>query len=279
VLDQAAPAYPAATRNLDTLDGLVGAYLDAQHSALLRAETHLPHDPDAVHASRVATRRYRSVLRVLEPAFHRGTAGRLERELAWFGRALGEVRDHQVLRVHLDELLAELAPQLAGTPVRDHIHRTLDAELAVAAAEVRILLRSRRYSDLLTQLSGWHYELPIAAGIPAAVVGDYLSRAEREVRRRQRDVPAGNGRDDALHRVRKAAKRTRYVAELSRPELGERARSAMQLHEEQQTRLGRRQDGVVAAAFLDRIAADAATAGENTAGYQLLAERARTRDS
>jgi CHAD domain-containing protein len=273
VLDQAAPVRPA-TRSLNTLDGLVGAYLDVQDEALRQAETELPDDADAVHAARVATRRYRSVLHVLGPAFHFGTAGPHEAELAWFGRTLGEVRDRQVLAVSVDALLAELTPQLAGA-VRGRIHRTLEAELALACAELRILLRSQRYADLVTRLRAWRDELPMTAGIPAAVVSAYMSRAEREVRRRQRAVAEGDDSDEALHRVRKAAKRARYIAELSRPELGEQARSAAQQHEAAQSRLGRHQDGAVAAAFLDRIAAEAAATGEDTATYTVLSERAR----
>jgi CHAD domain-containing protein len=273
VLDQAAPVRPG-TRSLNTLDGLVGAYLDAQHAALRQAESELPDDADAVHAARVATRRYRSVLRVLGPAFHLGTAGPLEAELAWFGRALGEVRDRQVLAVSLDALLAELPPQLAG-PVRGRIHQTLDAELALACAELRILLRSQGYAELVARLCEWRDELPMTAGIPAAVVSDYMSRAEHEVRRRQRTVTEGGDSDEDLHQVRKAAKRARYIAELSRPELGQRARSAAQQYEAAQSRLGRHQDGAVAAAFLDRIAAEAAAAGEDTGTYTVLSERAR----
>ena len=52
----------------------------------------------------------------------------------------------------------------------------------------------------------------------------YLDRAERTVRKRLKKVPDGEGHAEALHRARKAAKRARYVAEMSEPELGGRAR-------------------------------------------------------
>lgn len=113
----------------------------------------------------------------------------------------------------------------------------------------------------------------MASDVPAGRVADPLSRAEREVARRQRAVPASAGRDEALHAVRKAAKRARYLAELSRPELGEPARSAALRYEDEQARLGRHQDAVVAAAFLDRIAADAAAAGEEIVTYTVLIDR------
>jgi CHAD domain-containing protein len=264
-------------RNPHTLAELVGGYLDEQREAIVRGDVVLRLDHDAVHATRVATRRYRSVLRVLEPAFADGRARELERELAWFGRALGEVRDRQVLRAHLDQALDDLPPELVVGPVRERIHRALDDEQSAAGAELEIVMRSRRYADLITRLGEWGDVLPIAAEAPAADLADYLARAERDVERRRSKVPAGDGRDQALHEVRKAAKRARYVAELSRPALGERAQAAAKAQEEWQIRLGKHQDGVVAAEFLERLAAEAAAAGEDVSIYALLCERERNR--
>ncbi len=263
-------------RNPHTLAGIVGGYLDEQYEAILRGDAVLRLDHDAVHATRVATRRYRSVLRVLEPAFAEGRARMLERELAWFGRALGEVRDRQVLRAHLDRALDDLPPDLVG-PVRERVHRTLDAEQAAAGAELEIVMRSRRYADLLTRLGEWGGDLPMSAGAPAADLAGYLARAECDVERRRSKVPAGEGRDEALHEVRKAAKRARYVAELSRPALGERAQATAKAQEAWQIRLGAHQDGVVAAEFLERLAAEAGAAGEDVSTYALLSERERHR--
>jgi CHAD domain-containing protein len=80
-----------------------------------------------------------------------------------------------------------------------------------------------------------------------------LRRSQRRVARRVDAVPDDAGRDDALHRVRKAAKRTRYLAELAEPALGRKARKVARRHEELQKSLGDRQDAVLAAAFLQRL--------------------------
>ncbi|MGH8862570.1 MAG: CHAD domain-containing protein, partial [Jatrophihabitantaceae bacterium] len=63
-------------------------------------------------------------------------------------------------------------------------------------------------------------------------------------------------RDAALHRARKAAKRARYVAELSIPALGKPARKAAKRWRRAQNVLGSHQDGVIAAAFLRALIAD-----------------------
>jgi CHAD domain-containing protein len=264
---------PRTPRDVSLLSGLAGAYLDEQADAIVRGDIALRRGSDAIHATRVGTRRFRSVLRVLGGVFEGGRAAALDAELAWFASALGTVRDRHVLRAHLDDALGELAPELILGPVVARIHRTLAAEEQEAMTKLAALMRTKRYFALLAEVRAWCDELSVVADEPAAHVGSYLAKAVRKVRRRIKHVPAAAGRDEALHRARKAAKRARYIAELARPELGEEAHVLEKEMKRIQERLGLRQDRVVAAAFLRRLGAAAGAAGENGFTYGLLYER------
>ena len=263
--------------DVTTLSGLLGAYLDAQVDAIVRGDIELRRGHDAIHATRVGTRRYRSVLRVLGSMFDDERATALDAELNWFASGLGAVRDRHVLRGHLDNALAELPPELVMGPVAARIHATLAAEEQDASVQLAALMRTKRYFALLGELRAWREQLPLVADEPAANVANHLAKAERKVRRRTAAAPKGAGRDVALHSARKAAKRARYIAELAGPQLGKRARSLEKRMKETQDRLGERQDRIVAAEFLRRLGAAAGAAGENGFTFGLLHERELTR--
>jgi CHAD domain-containing protein len=266
-----------AVRDPFTLHGLVGTYLDVQYEAIVRGDLDLRRGIDAIHATRVATRRYRSVLRVLAEVLDPGRAAVLDDELAWYASALGEVRDRHVLRGHLDALLDGAADAEAARP---SIDATLAAELEAAEAALDTVMRSRRYYALLTELREWREQLPMTDEKPASRVARYLDQAEKTVRKRLKHVPdadAGDSEshDEARHRARKAAKRARYVAEMSEPELGGRARASVKKHKKIQEQLGDQQDVVVAADFLRRVAAGADASTQ--AGFALGLLYARER--
>ncbi|HEX3335550.1 MAG TPA: CYTH and CHAD domain-containing protein [Jatrophihabitans sp.] len=262
---------PPETRDLG---GLIRSYLDAQYQQILSGDLDLRREHNVIHPTRVATRRYRSVLRVFATVLDSERAARLDVELKWFASALGEVRDRQVLRAHLDEILADLPPELVLGPVRTRIDQTLTREQQHGVAELERVMRSRRYLALLRELREWSLRPPITANAPAAQVTTFLDRAERKVRRRLKVARHSADRDVATHRARKAAKRARYTAELSEPTLGRVARKRAKQAKKIQQRLGDRQDRVVAAAFLRRIGAAAGTTpGENGFTFGLLYER------
>ena len=276
-LARAVDVEPAKPRDRTTLAGLAGSYLDAQADAIVRGDIALRRGSPVVHQTRVATRRYRSVLRVLGGLFDAERASALDAELAWFAGALGLVRDHQVLAEHLDDELAELPPELVLGPVRSRIRETLNAEELESAARLAELMRTERYFALLAELAAWREQLPVAADEPVENVARYLAKARRKVKRRISHAPAGEGRDAALHRARKAAKRARYVAELAVPELGKNADKVRKSAKQVQSRLGLRQDHVVAAQFLRRVGAVAgSTPGENGFTFGLLFEHELT---
>ncbi len=174
----------------------------------------LDHDAEALHRTRVASRRLREVLPVIEapgPRPDRKSRGRV-RHLT---RALGGVRELDVALGLLDELVAR-HPHLdrPSAAVREEIHR----ERAVRYAEMIRSLESIKPGRLTRELAA----LAATRGAP--------SRAEQHRRLRARVLRRARRLDhsideagalyafDRLHRVRVAAKKLRYVLELV-PEL------------------------------------------------------------
>jgi CHAD domain-containing protein len=262
-------------RDLGTISGLVATYLDRQFEAILLGDAALCRgDHVVVHATRVAVRRYRSVLRVFGPILDRGRAVALNRELAWFAAGLGEVRDRQVLRAHLDDCLVELPPETDAAAVAARINDLLAAEQARAAAALAAQMATRQYAVLLAELRAWQDRLPIEREGPATGAQRFAAKAQATFTRRLADAA---GDDAKLHLARKAAKRARYAAELSEPAVGLPAAAAAKRLEEVQRLLGEHQDAVVAAEFLRRVADTAAAAGEDPATYDQLYERERAR--
>ncbi|MGI9092749.1 MAG: CHAD domain-containing protein [Mycobacteriales bacterium] len=235
-----------------TVGEVVGRYLREQHAAIMRGDASLRADEaiavdSAVHVTRVAIRRYRSVLREVR-VFVTERATAVDAELAWLAGLLGEVRDRQVLRRRLCRALHVLP---SGVAVGAELDRRLGAEQERATGELGRAMAGRRYAELLGELRAWNTAPPYtdAADRCAVEIAGDVDHARRRLRKRLERAVRG-GDDELLHRARKAAKRARYVAELAEPALGRPARKLAKRAKAVQTELGRHQDSVVAAAFL-----------------------------
>jgi CHAD domain-containing protein len=205
-------------------------------------------DDEALHQFRVGVRRLRSDLRTLKSILSRDWAPGLDVELRRLAGMLGTVRDLDVLLIHMEsthaDLMAPLDPMLAD--LRDR-H-------AVARSALLDELRSDRYAQLLERLVvlARDPDLTESGYEPAGVVLPGL--AARAWRRLERRVDAladpERAADAELHRVRIAAKRARYAAELASrglsPEPAADARRFADDLGELQDLLGRHQDAVVA---------------------------------
>ncbi len=128
---------------------------------------------------------------------------------------------------------------------------------------------------------------PRAAEPAASVVPRRLRKELRRVHARLSVVPdrepgarAAAERDDALHDVRKAAKRLRYAAEVARPAFGGDAKRLTDRARRLTAALGGRQDAVETTATLRDLARAADRAGEPsfTWGRLHAAEEALARD-
>lgn len=258
-----------------TAGDVVAVYLRQQWTRIEQGGADRQADDAAVHRTRVAVRRARTVLRSFPELFDRPRAARLDVELAWYAGLLGAIRDPQVQRSRLAARCTGIADELMLGPVAARIdEHLLGAELRARAARDDAL-DSPRFRALQGEMTDWGDDVPFtdAARRPPRSLGPAVRRRTRKPRRRIAAVPAdpGDARDVALHRARKAAKRARYAAELARPVLGKKAARQIRRNRRLQDLLGEHQDAVLAAALLRRLGAAAGTRpGENGFSYGLL---------
>ncbi|TDQ04141.1 CHAD domain-containing protein [Labedaea rhizosphaerae] len=184
-------------------------------------------DPEDVHQLRVSVRRMRAIVR---------SDKGLDRELRWFGRSLGAVRDLDVLLARLGTQLATFPPEEAagGEPLLD----ALRSERTEARDRMLVVFDSTRYQDLLGALK---------AATPQSVVDTSAAKAFRSVDKAIAELTT-DPPDDDLHELRVKVKRLRYAAELTNG-LGPVAQAAKEL----QTLLGEHQDATVAASTVRRL--------------------------
>jgi CHAD domain-containing protein len=219
--------------------------------------------PDSIHTMRVATRRMRSALATFRRLLEDGAVEPLERELKWLADELGAARDAEVLR---DRLAGEVAAERAARRATATIARGVDREMVrtqrAAFANVVAALDSERYRLLIAALDELVGTPPLTAraGRPARKeLRGPVRGAARTVDRaltRTSDVPEGPQRDDALHQIRKDAKRARYAGEAVTAAFGRPAVTFASAMERLQDLLGEHHDSVVLQHRLQELAHD-----------------------
>src|ERR1022692_1832700 len=274
------PPQPAGQRQLDgsaPAGQLLQAYLDAQIRMLKTLDPMVRgSEPDSVHQMRTTVRRLRSALQVFARFLADSVSDPLAAELRWLGAVLGEARDAEVLAGHLAELVSQLPGDLVVGPVmarvRGHFSRVAaDAHFGAVAA-----LDSLRYFALLDQLDELMAEPPWtelaarpASEVLPAAVGTAYVKTSRRMKQALR-APAGERRDLALHRARKAAKRARYAGEAAGPAFGQQASRFATQMKRLQSVLGDHQDAVIARQTESDLGMSAHLAGENAFSYGLM---------
>ena len=231
----------------------------------------------SVHAMRVATRRLRSVLASYHSLLDATVVPHLRTELAWLGAALGASRDEEVLqrrlRAHLDR---EPEGLLLG-PIRERVGSHADTDTDAAHHALLTVLNGHRYFRLLDALAALVTAPPFTAVarteartvVPTLIKKEW-KKLRRAVRAATKTLP-GAERDEALHEVRKRAKRLRYAAETAHPLSRKRAAKVSRFAQKLQTILGDQHDSVIARErLLKRGAVDAYLRGENTFSYGRL---------
>ncbi|MBY6351761.1 CYTH and CHAD domain-containing protein [Rhodococcoides corynebacterioides] len=208
-------------------DGTAGSALRvalaADVSALVAADPRVRrNEDDSVHAMRVATRRLRSVLRSYRALLDRAEVDAVRSELSWLAGILGTARDAEVLAERYCDALAALPADAVRGDVADSLIGTQERLYSLAHAEVVRELDGERYFALLDALEALLASSATGrkAGKPAARVFDRVLRAQYarvdEAHRRAlalRDRGAEDEHEDAMHDVRKLAKKLRYAAE------------------------------------------------------------------
>ena len=164
--------------------------------------------------------------------------------------------------------LDELPKDLIRGPVWDRLVDGAKRQYASGLRRSLIAMRSQRYFRLLDALEGL-----VATEPPPTQPGEEdrgpttLDSAYKKVRKAAKaaaDAEAGGHRDEALHRIRKGAKRLRYTAAATgADDVSARAKAIQSL-------LGDHQDSVVSRTHLSAQAETAHAAGEDTFTYGLL---------
>lgn len=208
-LDRGTPAGVAARQALAHLFALLRAYED---------RVRRPLDAEPLHDFRVVVRRLRSVLRELAEVFPAADVERLRAGLDGLGRASGPRRD-------FDVLAASWAGYVKGLPtwVRSGLYPLEELgrrRRAQEQDELAAALLSERYlkwvKDWERFLARKPRRLSAAAARPIGeVVAMRLEEVVHRVLRRAEKVDA-QAPPEALHRLRIAAKRLRYLLEVFR---------------------------------------------------------------
>jgi CHAD domain-containing protein len=202
------------------------------------------HDAEGVHQMRVSARRLRGYLRTFSTIVEPAWSDDLTSEMRWLARALGVMRDLDVLLERLrdaEDIGPGIAPMLhllegRQAAARRSLDKALSGERYIALLE-RLIQAAREPS--LTEAASE----PCRSALPR-LVGETWGPLVNSVTDLEESAA-----DDKYHEVRIQAKRARYAAEAAAPCLGRGAgpdalRFA-QHAEEVQNVLGTRQDAVV----------------------------------
>ena len=235
---------------------------------------------DGVHQVRVACRRLRSTLAAFRPVLDRTQTDPLREELAVVGSALSPTRDAEVALAHLRRLVADQPVELVLGPVAARLQQAAIQDEAAGDVQARKVLTGAAYLTLRDDLDALVAELPLteAATRPAdEVLREVVARTGRRLRKAV-DLARDSDSDEALHDVRKAAKRLRYTAEAAVPVLGRPVADLVTAIKAVQEVLGDRQDTFVTRPLCVQLGLQAFAAGENawTWGRLHALEQARS---
>ena len=207
---------PVRSQPSDPTEHLLRAALDTRLRTLLAHDpgTRVGEDPEELHQMRVAVRRMRAMLKAARPLLERAWVDDLRAELGWLGRALGPVRDADVL---LERLRGRaVAFDDTSRKAVETLIEALVADRETARADMLAVLDSRRYTALLRRLAtAVSRPLPTPRGRDAApplveLVRTEYRRLSKAVRAAGEDPP-----DEVLHDLRIRGKRLRYTSELA----------------------------------------------------------------
>lgn len=217
----------AEDRGSASVAEVVSGYLATQVGVLQALELPVIRDePEAVHRSRVATRRLRCTLRTFDGAFRAVAIRGLREELRWSGEMLGVPRDTEVLTARLADKIDHLSEADAAV-VRPAIERAVAGhhEQAHQALVTSMLTdRYRRLQLSLEQVLAAPPLHPMAGESGAILLPQMFDQAVARVRQAVLRAEARPSDLTRWHDVRKAAKAARYGAELVarvRPDDGE----------------------------------------------------------
>jgi inorganic triphosphatase YgiF len=228
------PVEPDTPGKRSTAGAVVLAYLREQ-AAILRS-----YDPlvrmdatDAVHKMRVTARRIRSGLQGYRRVLDRDATRELVEDLRWLGAELAPARDSEVLAARITDAIHALPAEQVLGPVAAQVTRRFAREQADGRDRLTVALDSQRYLRLQERLDTLLDDPPSTRRARRRAKSELPKAITKSLRRTGHRAPADDAahnaaadpeRDTALHEMRKAAKRARYVIEAAEPVLGNKAR-------------------------------------------------------
>jgi CHAD domain-containing protein len=214
-------------------------------------------EPEGVHEMRRSARRLRADLRAFRPLLDASRAESLEDDLRWLGRALGAVRDLDVIPPLLHASAADLEANL------EPLFRGLADRQEEARARLRQALQGELYRSLRARLIEATRQPPVADGADEQC-GRLLPELAARVWKRLKKVGRGldaDAPDELFHEARKRAKDTRYAVEAIAPWLPSKPRKNAERFGDHLAKLlkilGEFQDAVVARQWIEQIVASA----------------------
>lgn len=187
--------------------------LMAHGLTVLLANTEALHegrDPEFVHQARVALRRIRSALRLLDRR-HRDFPEPLASELRWLGQTLGAARDWDVLVESTLPAMVAAAPAALRFKARTLLGRA-ERRRDQEHRKVVEALSSARFARLALRLQAWTMTPAPKGGRLARRAPKVLDRAHARLLDAARSFAAQS--PQRRHRVRILAKRLRYALDV-----------------------------------------------------------------
>jgi CHAD domain-containing protein len=222
---------------------------------------------DAVHQMRVTARKIRSLLQASPDSFGLAKDAAVIDELRELGNVLGVARDAEVLADRYRSALDDLPPELVRGRVRERLVDGAEQRYRTGLRHALAAMRLPRYFRLLDVLDAVSAKAPSKDRESAPTT---VATAGKKVRKAAKAAQHAHGaadRDDAIHRIRKRAKRLRYTADATG------AKKVSKRAKKLQSVLGDHQDSVVSREHLSEQAEAAHAAGEDTFTYGLLFQR------
>lgn len=237
---------PPAGPEIEPLLTALQAQVEALHAR--EPEVRAGRDPEDLRRMRVAVRRLRATLRASRPLFGRSAVDGLRDELGWLGRALGRVRDLDMIGA---SVTAELGSLEGSTRRESHaLLRRLDADRTRAWDRLHVVLDGARYARLLRRLKTLLGRDPRRAA--KVSLAEAAGAEWKKLRRAVKHLP-GHPSAAELHEIRIRLKRSRYAAELARVAGGRRAEKFIEQAKAIQDILGEHQDAVVIEEYLHDV--------------------------
>ena len=216
-------------------------------------------DPEELHDMRVATRRQRAALRIIEPYCRRKAVRPVRDGLRALGGRLGAVRDLDVLlavtRAHQATLPAAEARAFERL-LRDWTRRREDARrrmLDHLAGQAHAVFKEHYTAFLDTPGAGARSEATPRATSVRHILPHEIWAHHGALGAFENVLPWASA--DTLHELRIRGKRLRYLLEFFREVLGRNVEKPIQALVALQDHLGELQDGVVTSGLVDEFLA------------------------